>query len=566
MRAKIAKRRNKKHLLYLISKDKKYNHQIKPTEKNDEDVCNLIPPRKTWIKLGGRSRFVGEHPINSLNKNIKSLSITINKNLLSQHGSIQTEKLTRFIQHIRSCLYSKHYTISKPTIYPKPKERLCNSNSKNICRPIALFNLDDKIIICLINKFLTELFDPYFYEHSYAFRASKKINEKRIVPSHHHAIATIKEYLAKHTNDELWVAECDIIKFYDTVHHYTVKRIFQDLIKRVKRDNPGIYLKPAIRIFNCYLKCYAFNTDVLPKNNDPNYFLNYKITNGKFEWAESEFKKHYIHRKLHLARIGVPQGGALSGLIANIVLDKADASLDTSDKDLLYLRYCDDMIIVHPSRDKCKSAYFEYQRALRDLKLIPHQPAEIENYDKDYWNHKSKMPYCWSSKNNGSVPWVGFVGYEINRNGEIRVRKRSLKKEMQKQFDTVNEIRQIINNKKVSNKTIEESATNKMIGFSVGRVKIWNYDKIINELCWINGFSELNDNKYSRVQLKRLDMCRNRILRRLKKELTQSEDITVAEKNYKRKQLVYYGKPFSYYYQVLQKKNSPMHNTDNNSC
>ena len=63
---------------------------------------------------------------------------------------------------------------------------------------------------------------------------------------------------------------------------------------------------------------------------------------------------------------------------------------------------------------------------------------EIKTYDREFWEAKSKQPYKWGPR--GRVPWIGFVGYEINVAGDVRVRKSSLAKEMQKQNDTVQEV------------------------------------------------------------------------------------------------------------------------------
>ncbi|MBK8362805.1 MAG: hypothetical protein IPL24_03750 [Bacteroidetes bacterium] len=55
--------------------------------------------------------------------------------------------------------------------------------------------------------------------------------------------------------------------------------------------------------------------------------------------------------------MGIPQGGALSGLIANLVLDFADRKMQSlNDSKLLYVRFCDDMIIIHPSKKKAIEA------------------------------------------------------------------------------------------------------------------------------------------------------------------------------------------------------------------
>ena len=71
------------------------------------------------------------------------------------------------------------------------------------------------------------------------------------------------------------------------------------------------------------------------------------------------------------AEVGVPQGGAISMLIANWVLDIADRRVERwGDESLFYARFCDDIVIAHPDRRKCRAARDRYLRALERL-LLP---------------------------------------------------------------------------------------------------------------------------------------------------------------------------------------------------
>lgn len=552
MRAKNAKQRSKKHLIHCLTINPMYNYHRNPLSTADIQLNELLPSRRKWVKLGRNSRRNNGRGLNSVDKNIKSLQKTIMKYRKMKPHEPFLQKLDSFIAEINTSIKNRDYTINTPEIYPKPKD------DNKTCRPIAIFPLKEKIIICLTNKYFTDLFDDFFYKHSYAFRSTQTIDGQKKVLSHHDAIKTIIRYQERLKNEILWVSECDMKKFYDTVNHSIIKKAFKKLIHKVKRGKPDLYNADAERLFYQYLECYKFNKNVLPYNKDVEYFNNYKMPSGEFGWVKKEFKEGGYYKSFNNAKIGVPQGGALSGLIANIVLDYADKQvLKSSDENLLYLRFCDDMIIIHPDKEKCKDVSELYKKSLVSLKLIPHDfKEELKNTANSLWAAKSKSPYKWNNVENG-FPWIGFVGYEIHHDGYIRVRKSSLKKEMKKQYDIVNEIKLAVpkGDKRVANKTILESAINRLIGMSVGRVKIWNFNKIENEMCWINGFSELTDNKFSRIQLKRLDMNRNKLIRKLDKKLKkegEAIDIKPAEER-KNKQFVYYGKPFSYYYQAKRK-------------
>ena len=106
---------------------------------------------------------------------------------------------------------------------------------------------------------------------------------------------------------------------------------------------------------------------------------------------------------------------------------------------------------------------------------------------------------------------------------------------------------------------IKESVINRLIGMSVGRVELWNYYEIETDMCWKKGFQELNNNKHTIRQLKQLDKSRNKLYRKLSTELASEEKSEEENKGNEIKktpsrQIIDYKKPFSYYYQVLERK------------
>jgi len=188
---------------------------------------------------------------------------------------------------------------------------------------------------------------------------------------------------------------------------------------------------------------------VLPSNSNPAYWKERGIPDGKYGWVEEELLRLGYFKKVRRARIGIPQGGALSGLIANIVLDYADHKvIKPKDQNLGYFRFCDDMIILHPKMETCFGSIEKYIYALTQLKLVPHEfeREDLTNTKDSFWSKKvkSKGPYKWSPNYHSDFPWIGFVGYEIHFTGHLRVRKSSLKKELQKQRNITNEVLKVI--------------------------------------------------------------------------------------------------------------------------
>ncbi len=600
VRVKIAKAKCKKHLIHLLTTNPKYNYHLDTNsipqnefETKQKELMDflstILPSRKRWVKLGEESRRKPKREnefLTTTDKNFYALLKTIKAESKKASKQEWYNKLQLFISEIIEVAIRKECKIEKPTIFPKLKE-VKKKIGKNECRPICIFSLKDRIILSLTNKFLTRLFDEHFQKSSFAFRYKR--NDKGNILSHHDCVLEIVKYRKENLQSDLFVTECDMKKFYDTVNHTIAFELFNNLIEKSKRLYPNLELEKPCLIFSSYLKSFAFNIDI-PKPTDNEYWKSYNIPNGEFEWICNEdlILQYHIDTK---ERIGVPQGGALSGLIANIYLNQADIAL--KDFDILYQRFCDDMIIISKDFNTCYNAKSIYENELRKLKLFPHKfkeqndlckfelifgknhniilPNKIPKWIiktirfvlkkriaidiKPFWDGKSKGPYKWGQIENDAFPWVGFVGYEVNFKGEIRVRKKSLHKELKKQKTIVKEILDSIKTGMRKPKgTATESAINRLIGMSVGRIGLDNFEEVSTDLCWKNGFRELTPNEHSTRQIKQLDRNRNKLYYKMLKQIEQPklEDEKDEEKD--NKQPIQYNKPFSYYYQILERQ------------
>jgi retron-type reverse transcriptase len=571
VRVKLAKNKSKKHLLHLLTSNPAFNYHVKFNSEPENDfeqnqkelsefLLSILPPRKKWFKLGEDSRRKPNRKnefLTSNDKNYYSLLKTIKAESKKAVKANWYINLQKFINDIIVASKGNEYEVSKPIIFPKLKDKI-KQDGKNECRPICIYSLKDRIILSLTNKFLTRVFDEQFQDSSYAFR-SKRNSQGNII-SHHDCIVGIGNYRNLNANSKLFVAECDMKKFYDTVNHKIAWHLFQSLSETAKATYTELNFESPIKIFNSYLNSFAFNIDI-PKESDTVYWTSYKIPNGFFGWIDEETVNiHYAD--ISNERIGVPQGGALSGLIANIYLNQADIELKKSD--VFYQRFCDDMIIIAKDFETCDTAKNIYEEELKKLKLFPHNFKSVNELKETisgetkllkFWEGKSKGPYEWGKVEDNAFPWIGFVGYEMDYLGNIRVRKKSLLKELEKQKTIIREIKNAV--KKGMRKpkgTATESAINRLIGMSVGRIGLDNFDEVSTDMCWKNGFRELTVNEHSIGQIKQLDRNRSKHYYKLLNELEQPElEFNEDEENEKRK-YVKYDKPFSYYHQIIERQ------------
>ncbi|MFI8604227.1 reverse transcriptase domain-containing protein [Cellulophaga baltica] len=571
-RAGISHKRHKKHMSRDISFHNRTNKiSISSKDLDFLTIQSLFPTRRNWKKLNQAERLDPTKLTNSLEKNNMRLwkSYKLEKYLVdSKHKKpeIWYDNLIGFCEKIRKKVEDisiDKYALDKPIIFPLPKS---NKKGKYVYRPIAKFTLEDKIITSLFSRYLTINFDSAFLDCSFAFRAR---NDKGVVPNHHDSIIEILKYRKKYK--KLWVSECDIQKFFDTVQHTHLLKIFNETIEELSLKGIKIS-KTAIKLFSLFLDSYSFNNDVLTKNSTPKYFKDNGVPVGEFGWVKDELTDKYSKTYINDFKIGVPQGNAVSCFVANLILSNIDKAVKNVNKDIFYVRYCDDMVLAHKDVNVCKSALEVYKKGISDNYLLYHEPQVFKDYknsSKSFWKVKSKEPYYWGNKyaNERNVPWLSFVGYQINYKGEIRVRKSSIQKEISKQISETQRIllslgldkdRQLPEINKYSRKAKNQiifSLQQRLISMSVGRVTIYNFDKSsLNQgLCWTNGFHLLYKNseakkKIATKQLKELDKRREqqilylkRMINHLNKKSDNQDDLP------KYLEEIYFGVPYSYY-------------------
>jgi len=150
-------------------------------------------------------------------------------------------------------------------------------------RLLGIPTVQDRLIQQAMHQVLSGEYEPKFSDHSYGFRPGR---------SAHHAVSKARGYVEAGNK---WVVDMDLAKFFDRVNH-------DRLMSRLKRD---IEDKRVLWLVNQYLKAGVMVNGVVVERTE-----------------------------------GTPQGGPLSPLLSNIVLDELDWELER--RGHLFVRYADD--------------------------------------------------------------------------------------------------------------------------------------------------------------------------------------------------------------------------------
>jgi RNA-directed DNA polymerase len=202
----------------------------------------------------------------------------------------------------------------------------------------------DRFIQAAVAQVLSAMWEPIFSESSFGFRPNR---------SQHDAVHRALEYVrAGHRN----VVDIDLSKFFDRVCH---DRLLSRLATRVK--DPRV-----LKLIRAFLESGV-------------------MVDGLTEATEE----------------GVPQGGPLSPVLSNVVLDELDKELER--RGLCFVRFADDIVIYVKSRRAG-------ERVLQSVtRFITHRMRLKVNADKSGVHHP------WTSK------FLGFTFTNSVERPQIRL-------------------------------------------------------------------------------------------------------------------------------------------------
>ena len=494
-----------------------------PTELDE-----LLPPRSQCVRLTRKERArVGGSRVRSV-----ELRTTALRGLRCRARRQWQELLRNFIDAVRlDALRLDGQPIAPDRIIARRKPN-------GLYRPLSHFSLRDSVVEGLTARYLRDLFDPLFSSQSFAFRGR---NAGRHL-DHHDGARAVVDYRLARPGIPLWVAEVDLCAFFDCLGHDVARAAVERMTAKLRAKGSDVDPR-ALAILDRYLAGYTFQSVAVPLAQA---WFAAKDPNGKLAWPHEQLAA--LWPELATERIGVPQGGSLSLLLANAVLDGADRAVQDTclEEPLLYGRVLDDVIIIHTSEHVVRGAFERYLGAIAALKLPHHQPGPQRRYDHRFWGSKTKAPYCWiDSKTSGSSPWVGFVGYQFRFDGLMKIRPSSVEREKAKVASLCRLVLQAAarGGTHLSRNETLSRVTGRLVAGAVGRSGGGRVPQ--GAFCWTAGFRQMQGSAHSTSQLADLDRHRERELGRLRKRLP---NIVVVGRTgpRRRRRPRYWGHPFSY--------------------
>jgi hypothetical protein len=468
------------------------------------ELAEITPPRRTW-----RDRPYWDKSLSGDQLAFVALLAELRKavHISGVSAPKWCRQLQGFVVSVQERVFGvAEFRFNSPQI-------LAFHKSGNEYRALSLFALADRVIDRIAARYFRRKFDRLLSSSACAYRFRSSTTP---CAEHHAVVDGIRAWQLAYRGRHLWGAECDLKKFFDCIDHSIAEAAFRAACLSIHAVG-GVVDVRACKIFKAHLQCYSFQSNV--KNCAPALLTGCGLA-ASFCWPAAELRT--LHGEtFSRRRIGVPQGMALSGVDANLILSFADFAVDETagrcQGQTKYWRYCDDMLQLAETKESCATVFNAYLTALRILRLPIHSAQAV---DRGQTVLKSKLPYPWADRRlcSNGLERVSFLGYDVGHNGCVTIRDGSVKKYRKKHRLFIQLLRNRIasGTLRVSPERFLRNFENRLLRMStphVGKSK----NGSLTKKCWVMGFrSKIGHGDKWALQARALDRMRGQQLANLR--------------------------------------------------
>lgn len=328
-----------------------------------------------------------------------------NKDNIAKHGFYPFIKYQKTVCKFSKNKYLEDKKLEDDTL--KNKGIVSKTRNINYCTHL------DRAIYRYYSDLLNEKYNIYANEHD--------LNDVSV--AYRNNLSKNNIHFAKQAFDFIKQGECDILigdftSFFDNLDHQYLKQMLCKVLDTTSLPDDWYAVYKNITQYSTWdlvsiLKINGLlNKEELKLINQPKYDIVYtkaKILNKQdCVLTKKQFKENSkTCIQANKSGTGIPQGSNIGAVLSNVYMIEFDELINNYIKDLngLYLRYCDDFIVVVPKNDKTtfKSVIEFVNERIKDTKklTIQHEKSKVYRYQnqvitishKDYKNVKASIDY-----------------------------------------------------------------------------------------------------------------------------------------------------------------------------